>query len=374
MAFFNKKEDVLDIQLTQYGKYLLSIGRLKPVYYAFFDDDIVYDSAYAGFNESHTETEPRIQNNTPKIKTQYVFSSREDEIRKINRQAWSEADTTFSSIPTPEKHYSLSSPIGSSDHADNAPAWNIKFLNAPLSGAAEQMTGSHPTLPIPQIDVDIVYTTEIRNMANDIENEFGFMGTPNLKDYPQKYDRVYSDGTYISVSKKDLMIEIIEENTEYEKENFDIELFRVEQEDTTNRIKTPGLSSNSQTKKENLIPLNFLKKYDMIQNDLLLDDPSPAERLLQENVAPIIDSTFAEYYFDIRIDHEISQDDLCAAITELKRQSIYIDTEIECPEEFSQVSIYSNQPQSTNVDVCDDDTSGGSNGTGGGSGGGGGVY
>ena len=43
MSFFNKKEDVIDLQLTQYGKYLLSQGKLKPVYYAFFDDDILYD-------------------------------------------------------------------------------------------------------------------------------------------------------------------------------------------------------------------------------------------------------------------------------------------------------------------------------------------
>ena len=40
MKFFNKKEDVLDIQLTQYGKHLLSKGELEPTYYAFFDDDV----------------------------------------------------------------------------------------------------------------------------------------------------------------------------------------------------------------------------------------------------------------------------------------------------------------------------------------------
>ena len=35
MEFFNKKEDVLDVELTEYGKYLLSLGQLDPVYYAF---------------------------------------------------------------------------------------------------------------------------------------------------------------------------------------------------------------------------------------------------------------------------------------------------------------------------------------------------
>ena len=43
MAFTNKKEDVIYMELTPYGRHLLSLGQLKPEYYAFFDDDIVYD-------------------------------------------------------------------------------------------------------------------------------------------------------------------------------------------------------------------------------------------------------------------------------------------------------------------------------------------
>ena len=39
MGFFNKKEDVLHIELTPHGRYLLSIGKLLPSHYRFFDDD-----------------------------------------------------------------------------------------------------------------------------------------------------------------------------------------------------------------------------------------------------------------------------------------------------------------------------------------------
>ena len=46
MKFFDPKEDVMDLKLTQYGKHLLSKGRLIPSYYAFFDDDIIYDSRW----------------------------------------------------------------------------------------------------------------------------------------------------------------------------------------------------------------------------------------------------------------------------------------------------------------------------------------
>ncbi len=44
----DKKEEVIDIELTPYGKQLLSMGKMKPAYYAFFDDNIMYDAEYAG--------------------------------------------------------------------------------------------------------------------------------------------------------------------------------------------------------------------------------------------------------------------------------------------------------------------------------------
>ena len=41
MTFFNKKEEVMEIQLTAYGKYLLSKGVFKPVYYTLSDDEVL---------------------------------------------------------------------------------------------------------------------------------------------------------------------------------------------------------------------------------------------------------------------------------------------------------------------------------------------
>ena len=39
--FTNKKEQVFDLQLTSYAKYLMSIGKFKPAYYAFYDDNVL---------------------------------------------------------------------------------------------------------------------------------------------------------------------------------------------------------------------------------------------------------------------------------------------------------------------------------------------
>ena len=56
MSFFNKKEEVMDIQLTRFGRKLLSAGLFRPVYYQFFDDDILYDSDRAGCSETNADS------------------------------------------------------------------------------------------------------------------------------------------------------------------------------------------------------------------------------------------------------------------------------------------------------------------------------
>ena len=72
MEYFNKKEDVLDIELTPFGELLLSQGEFKPEYYAFYDDGILYDADYAGVSEIQNEAKKRIKE-TPRLKTQYQF-------------------------------------------------------------------------------------------------------------------------------------------------------------------------------------------------------------------------------------------------------------------------------------------------------------
>ena len=66
MSYFDPKEEVIDQKLTPYGEYLLSIGKLNPTFYAFFDNDIIYDDNWAGVSsEKQSQIEPRIQEETP---------------------------------------------------------------------------------------------------------------------------------------------------------------------------------------------------------------------------------------------------------------------------------------------------------------------
>ena len=76
MSFFNDKEEVINIELTQYGKKLLSQGKFLPSFYTFHDDDVLYDSKFgsSSIEEKQTYIEERILNETPRLKTNYIYS------------------------------------------------------------------------------------------------------------------------------------------------------------------------------------------------------------------------------------------------------------------------------------------------------------
>ena len=165
MEFFNKKEEVIDLQLTQYGKYLLSLGKFKPVFYAFYDENIVYDSNYAGYSETQNEAEGRIQNNTPNTKVIHNFHSIEDDmVRAVEIKNSGDPELAQLMLQqTPEKSQILVNPLGNSDMAsDKAPAWTISLLGGEiLTGSTTPtltLSGSETVLNIPQIETEIKYS------------------------------------------------------------------------------------------------------------------------------------------------------------------------------------------------------------------------
>ena len=146
MEFFNKKEEVIDLQLTQYGKFKLSTGKFKPVYYAFHDENIIYDSDYAGFSETQNETHPRIQENTPNTKIIHNFHSIEDDmVRAVEIQNSENPDLAQAMLQqTADKSQVLVNPLANSDLGTNKiPSWNLSVLSGKI------LTGSTtPTLTL----------------------------------------------------------------------------------------------------------------------------------------------------------------------------------------------------------------------------------
>ena len=76
MEFLDAKEQVIDLELTSYGRFMLSQGKFKPKVYAFFDNDILYDNRFAQSGsavktkELQNSVEGRIQEGTPRLAAQ----------------------------------------------------------------------------------------------------------------------------------------------------------------------------------------------------------------------------------------------------------------------------------------------------------------
>tara|TARA_R110002020_G_scaffold76558_8_gene193939 strand:+ start:3314 stop:4330 length:1017 start_codon:yes stop_codon:yes gene_type:complete len=246
MEFFDKKEEVLDIELTEYGRTLLSAGRWKPEYYAFFDDDILYDSEAGGLIEKQNDARRRIKYNTPSLKTQpYILGAETRVTRFIGEvtgsdpAAWTTVtDNSVSFVDAfqeaphfDETFFAASDPIGTSAlRAEYAPAWAISMVTNEISSSQPQvgmtlinqnvsLTGSHTGLviqDIPQIDIDVDYKTFYHPTDPDYQGFKYIPLTPQLN----------AEGIQLFVEDDFLIVEILENNTDYIKENFNIEVFK----------------------------------------------------------------------------------------------------------------------------------------------------
>ena len=156
MLFMDKKEEVIDIELTPYGKQLLSMGKMKPVYYAFFDDNIMYDGEYAGITEDQNIIQNRITELTPQLQTQYKFTSKGNEGTEVDFGNGEKISTI-----APLKKESLSSPLGSSRSSGGSyPAINLRMLSGHVSGYDLDYVTEFGLKKIPQINIDINYRVQ----------------------------------------------------------------------------------------------------------------------------------------------------------------------------------------------------------------------
>jgi len=279
VEFFNKKEEVIDLQLTEYGKYLLSLGRLRPEYYAFFDDDILYDPESGGFTEHQNSTEGRIKDETPSLKIVPQITSAETrvnqfvgnvesyrrarlvaeaanavtrgeltiedmilyiyELNTTGESTWAawggilEDSLAFDQQPFRRTPLSNIDPLGNSSLAKSyAPSWSIETAIGEISSSANSITVRNasynvpesvpgagdgqaiarvagPVHEIPQLNIEIDYKTFTKSGNYTVEAI-----SPEL-----------NGSVFLAMRPGYFLIDILEENTDYLKENFEIEVF-----------------------------------------------------------------------------------------------------------------------------------------------------
>jgi len=284
VEFFNKKEEVIDLKITQFGRHLLSKGEFSPVYYSFFDDNVLYDSSKAGLTEQQNDSEDRIKN-TQTCKPQISFSPLEKEFGNAHTKIFVEGSPPESFQKTAEKSYTLTQPIGASDiNAEYAPSWSVHFLNGFLSGATDyqaltEKTGGTKNILTPQLDVhtNIKYIN-FEDIEDDSTIEDEFEGGPVLSDIA------------ITSTEEEMfvLLKVSEINGLLQKKNYDVELYEIEEEIQGDKII------------ETLRPLSFSVRHDPEKEMDFIDEVDPEE-----------DVTQTEYYFDIKIDDEIDDELLC---------------------------------------------------------------
>jgi len=324
MEFFNQTEEVLDIQLTQYGKRLLAKGRFKPRYYAFFDKDIVYNYDWIKLpglpGEAQNAAETRIKDETARLKVQHNYIGVETQFNEMKEiikhkddlsdsfveQALQDAENAFFAIATTLGTTKLKSQYN--------PAWQIKFYNESLGSSNWAYSGSGPIIRIPQIEAKndfFSYTVD------DIE-ETGLQSDLLAGD-PSAHEDVdfvvFDDDSSILVEKNFILLGIEEKNTDFYSENFEIEVFMVEDYFPNEKL------TLANTPSEKLIPLTFFSYEKSEELNIDLD------------INPENDPSFVEYFLDITVDDEIPWSILCAKVHEDDKKSLYVRKIFTCPDD-----------------------------------------
>jgi len=331
MEFFDLKEDVIDLQLTQHGKYLLSRGLWHPKYYSFYDDDVIYDSQFAGFSETQSDAHKRIKSQTIRPKAQYVFTGIETEFQNtINPKTNNTLDQEhFSRQSSLDRNRALTYPLGSIDPTSNdSSAFNIVFAKAHISSSAASYTGSLERQLIPQIEVDHVIKTFVGLTQEELEEEF--LAPVHGSHEPYKIETEmerfaertgqpaalsaisenFEDGSFYYEEQDYVFLDVKEINQMIEQENFEIEVF----EFVTNVDKN-GLEIES-LRQLTFLPTPIEVERYAKENDIGVTFPTPTP----ENV---------EYYFFVNTDQEIEDQILCQVNFENKSRDLFSETELE---------------------------------------------
>jgi len=272
--------------ITPYGKYLLSDGRFNPEYYSFFDEDILYDSSYVSLdNEVQNEIKGRIQQETPRLKAISVYNGVETTVnanvgivRSSIEAAYGTAnppyaiqDTIAVKIynqeilqPSADKYEFASMPLGTSElSSDKYPVWNLAMEKGEISSSSRSLAipkrGGPPISgtpqpgyryeQIPQINITLPHKAYVGNIHSLPDSEIlesnaaSIIGAedtfplpasvPNLEipdqilpsQFSEIRSQVFPNGLFIAVKEGRVILNILEENTFYKKENFDIEVF-----------------------------------------------------------------------------------------------------------------------------------------------------
>ena len=343
MTFFNKKTEVMKVELTPLGRYKLSIGRLKPHHYRFFDNNVIYDIAAMSsgsstvISEDQNDADPRIRENTPILKQNANITGVETMVKIIETETI-EVKQEILNLSKPngvvlnfrkntrDDHINqLSYNIGTLESdAKQSPSFQVDAFRGKLSGSTTKFYASQniQTASIPQIDLEIEYEVQTTDSLLDVISN----------NHDIKVVGPFQDGSRLIVKKQDPLLRVKETNAFDEKDNFHITAYRVFKESGDNLIYEK---------------MKFDLKEKKIMSDLYVGE----KEIDRDNNTP----NDISYFFEILVDKEIAESDYCETIGDLEIKNIYLDEEIICPDQQQDgpLNIYTTQVKPEDLEDCD---------------------
>lgn len=311
MTFFDQKEDVLKIELTPHGRKLLSMGKMKPTFYSFLDDDVLYDVSKGGGSENNTQAKTRILTTTPYLRPQTNYKGVDTSVRNLDEK---EEQTKY-----------LQHMLGTSNQAEKkTPGWNLTCLLGEIESSTNALTSStSPTLQIPQLECQVNYRMTVNNSSNVENGTTGLLFSRELPTFTK------ADGSFVQIDDEQMLLNIFERNGFFHKDSYEIEVYLFEQDE------------NSLDRK-----LRFFEQDNQLKDGMLVED-RPVEEQGE------ITNEFVEYYLDISADKEISQEDVCKGLSRLKAKEIFLDLEVKCPDrEDAEINIYGSRVTDDDLEEC----------------------
>ena len=312
--FLDKKERVYDLKLTSYGHYLLSIGTFKPIYYAFYDDNILYDGAYGALTESQNYVHKRVKEETPYFEGLTLFRDIELNLNSSpSENGIFDVDITPIKIEPAADNFKINKMIGDAyldGQTNKAPAWKVVSLQGRIS-SSNQVDPVFSS-SIPQVNVTLRYSLETKEAEN-------FIDPQNVGEIENRTP-MFFDREVIRLKNEHALFYIDENNTELLTKNYDIEVFVITSSNGTSSLERKYF------------------EYEMPQvKDGLMVSSTP-----QTTIATSYTTNSVEYYFDVLTDMRVNQLQACKGAEVFNRQSYYIDLDFECDQE---------KPQNFEVDI-----------------------
>lgn len=233
MAFVDKKETVIQIELTPFGKRKIAKGNFKPDHYVFFDDDIIYDNSYAGTTDALNTAQDRIKG-VPRLDTQYLVRGIETSFDLESELISSGSKDLFEELRqsdnTEESERILSFPLGSmATNTQDAPAFTLISWNSKISNSSVTYNDKYSNgFKTAQIQMNLTHSvsrdhTSARPLA--VEGEVYDSETFQL-DFTEP-EVEFLDGSKIVQKSEPLLISLEESNVKYSSENFEVEIFEI---------------------------------------------------------------------------------------------------------------------------------------------------